>query len=260
MTHPSPIQRAQRRSAVEFVLPVLNEERTLGPSVTRLHAYLSANLAHYDWRILVADNGSTDDTPEVAARLTADLDRVGYLRLEQRGRGRALRHAWLESDADIVSYMDVDLSTDLHSFPRLIQAIEEGYDIAIGSRLSARAKVRRSLKREVISRSYNMMIKSLFFVSFSDAQCGFKAVSRNAAQALVPLVKNNNWFFDTELLIIAAKRGFRIREIPVDCGEDPDSRVKVLRTAWEDFKGLMRLRFGGIPSVPANVMAGRNST
>jgi len=246
--------------AVDIVIPVLNEEKGLPQSMMILSQFLHDNLSRNPWRIVIADNGSTDNTGSVSEMLAQKYPGISYVYIPQRGRGRALRTAWLESDADIVSYMDVDLSTDLNSFPRLIQAIEEGYDIAIGSRLSARAKVRRSLKREVISRSYNMMIKSLFFVSFSDAQCGFKAVSRNAAQALVPLVKNNNWFFDTELLIIAAKRGFRIREIPVDWVEDPDSRVKVLRTAWEDFKGLMRLRFGGIPSVPANVMAGRNST
>lgn len=246
--------------AVDIVIPVLNEEKGLPQSMMILSQFLHDNLSRNPWRIVIADNGSTDNTSSVSEMLAQKYPGISYVYIPQRGRGRALRTAWLESDADIVSYMDVDLSTDLNSFPRLIQAIEEGYDIAIGSRLSARAKVRRSLKREVISRSYNMMIKSLFFVSFSDAQCGFKAVSRNAAQALVPLVKNNNWFFDTELLIIAAKRGFRIREIPVDWVEDPDSRVKVLRTAWEDFKGLMRLRFGGIPSVPANVMAGRNST
>lgn len=246
--------------AVDIVIPVLNEEKGLPQSMMILSQFLHDNLSRNPWRIVIADNGSTDNTGSVSEMLAQKYPGISYVYIPQRGRGRALRTAWLESDADIVSYMDVDLSTDLNSFPRLIQAIEEGYDIAIGSRLSARAKVRRSLKREVISRSYNMMIKSLFFVSFSDAQCGFKAVSRNAAQALVPLVKNNNWFFDTELLIIASKRGFRIREIPVDWVEDPDSRVKVLRTAWEDFKGLMRLRFGGIPSVPANVMAGRNST
>jgi len=246
--------------AVDIVIPVLNEEKGLPQSMMILSQFLHDNLSRNPWRIVIADNGSTDSTRSVSEMLAQKYPGISYVYIPQRGRGRALRTAWLESDADIVSYMDVDLSTDLNSFPGLIQAIEEGYDIAIGSRLSARAKVRRSLKREVISRSYNMMIKSLFFVSFSDAQCGFKAVSRNAAQALVPLVENNNWFFDTELLIIAAKRGFRIREIPVDWVEDPDSRVKVLRTAWEDFKGLMRLRFGGIPSVPANIMAGRNST
>ena len=98
----------------------------MGPSVARLHVYLAENLAQYDWRILVADNGSTDDTPGVAARLTADMDRVGYLRLEQRGRGCALRHSWLESDANILAYMDVDLSTDLDSLPVIIEAIDAG--------------------------------------------------------------------------------------------------------------------------------------
>ena len=248
MTHPSPIQRAQRRSAVEFVLPVLNEERALGPSVTRLHAYLSENLVQYDWRILVADNGSTDDTPEVAARLTADLDRVGYLRLEQRGRGRALRHAWLESDADIMAYMDIDLSTDLAAVPALVEAVDTGgYDIAIGSRLAKGATViGRPPHREFISRCYSLVFRSMFLTGFKDAQCGFKAISRSAARDLVPLVQDLGWFFDSELLIVAEKSGYRILELPVRWTDDADSRVRIVRTAYGDLKGLLRLRFGGL--------------
>ena len=214
-----------------------------------MREYLPSAISN-PWRIVVADNGSEDGTPEIARRLSEEYSDVAWIRLEQRGRGRALRRAWLESDADLVSYMDVDLSTDLSAVAPMVKALEEGYDLAVGSRLAKGARVyRRTLKREVISRSYNLLIKGMFFSSFSDAQCGFKGLTRKAAQALVPNVKDTGWFFDTELLLLAEKRGFRIKDIPVTWTDDPDTRVKVVSTAWGDVKGLMRLRFGGIPKV-----------
>jgi glycosyltransferase involved in cell wall biosynthesis len=185
---------------------------------------------------------------------------VACVHIPQKGRGRALRHVWLESTADIVSYMDVDLSTNLNHLPELIKAIEDGSHIAIGSRLSKGSRVKRSLKREFISRSYSALIRAMFLTPFRDAQCGFKALSRDTVRALVPLVKDNNWFFDSELLIIATRRGFRIKEIPVYWEDDPDSRVRIIRTAWEDIKGLLRLRFGGIPAVPAPGAESRRDT
>ncbi len=242
---------------IDIVIPVLNEEKALPQCVMILSEFLRENLPDNPWRVMIADNGSTDNTRAVSEMLAQRYAGVSYVYIPQRGRGRALRMAWLESNADMVGYMDVDLSTNLGSLPKLVQAIEEGYDIAIGSRLMAGAKTSRSFKRELISRSYNLMVKAMFFVPFQDAQCGFKVLSRHASKALVPLVRNNNWFFDTELLIIASKLGFRIREVPVEWVEDPDSRVKVVKTALEDVKGLLRLRFGGIPPLPAEYAASR---
>ncbi len=238
-------------TSVDVVIPVLNEEQALPRCVEALRTFLGAELSEYQWRVIVADNGSTDGTLAVAQALaTEHPDQVGVLHLDQRGRGLALRHAWLESDRDILSYMDVDLSTELEAFPKLVWAIaEEGYHLAVGNRLAAGSHTERSLKREVISRAYNVLIKVAFRARFPDAQCGFKAISREAVQALVPLVVNNHWFFDTELLIIAEKRGYRIKSIPVTWREDPDSRVNIPRTAMEDLKGLARLRFKGLPRV-----------
>ena len=235
--------------SLDIVIPVLNEERALPLSIPVLHAHLSANFGAYDWRIVIADNGSEDATPEVSQQLSREFSGVTPFRLEQRGRGLALRTAWLASEADIVAYMDVDLSTDLAALHPLVAAIgENGYDIAIGSRLIRGARVeRRPLKREITSRGYSFLFRSMFFTRFRDAQCGFKAVSRRAADSLVPLIENNRWFFDTELLILAQANGFRIHEIPVHWTDDPDTRVKILGTAIEDVKGLLRLRFGGIP-------------
>ena len=165
-----------------------------------------------------------------------------------QGRGNAIRTAWLDSDADIVSYMDVDLATELSFLPHLLESIEaEGYDIAIGSRLTRGARViGRPLRRELIARGYSLLFRSMFRTRFHDAQCGFKAMSSRAARMLLPLVQNNGWFFDTELLLLADKNGFRIKELPVTWADDPDSRVRVVPTAIEDLKGLMRLRLGGL--------------
>jgi hypothetical protein len=167
------------------------------------------------------------------------------VRIERKGRGFALKQTWLASPMDIVSYMDVDLSTGLDAFPRLIRAISsDGYDVAVGSRLAAQSRITRSLKRRVLTRGYNTLIKTLFFTRFSDAQCGFKAVSREAVQRIIPLIEDNNWFFDTELLILAEKMGFRVKDVPVEWVEDTDTRVKIAATVTEDLRGLLRLRTG----------------
>ena len=236
-------------ASVDVVIPVYNEEDALPVSIPRLCEFLEGNLVN-PWRVTIADNASVDGTRGVSETLCRDITGVNYLYLPEKGRGRALRAAWLGSECDFVSYMDVDLSTDLSYFPQLVGSLESGCQVAIGSRLSRGSRVsQRSFKREFTSRSYNKLIWSMFFVGFPDAQCGFKAMTRQAALAIIPHVKNNNWFFDTELLIIAEKRGYRIGVVPVAWEDDPSSTVNVVKTATEDIKGLLRLRFGGIPKV-----------
>ena len=236
-------------STVDIVIPVYNEEEALPRSIRVLAEFLKENLEN-PWQVIIADNASTDNTRAVSETLRDEYPGVTYLFLPQKGRGRALRSAWLDSAADIVCYMDADLSTDLSHLPELINSLDHGYHLAIGSRLSRASKVTRSLKRELISRSYNLVIKAMFLTPFSDAQCGFKAMTRQAAQAIIPHVQDNNWFFDTEILIIAAKRGYRIKSVPVKWDDDPTSTVNVVKTASEDIRGLVRLRLGGIPKVP----------
>jgi glycosyltransferase involved in cell wall biosynthesis len=234
--------------SVEIVVPVYNEERDLEPSVRRLHAYLDGFFP-FPTRITIADNASTDATPGIGARLAAELPGVRYLRLEERGRGRALAAAWSESDADVVAYMDVDLSTGLEALLPLVAPLISGHsDLAIGSRLSAGAHVRRGARREVISRGYNLLLRLALGVRFRDAQCGFKAVRGDVARRLVPLVENRSWFFDTELLVLAERAGLRIHEVPVDWIDDPDSRVDIPATALEDLRGVWRLRRTGASS------------
>ncbi|MDP6667067.1 MAG: glycosyltransferase family 2 protein [Dehalococcoidia bacterium] len=234
-------------ATVDIVIPVLNEEVALPVCLEKLYAFIEQH-PDREWRVVVADNGSTDRTTELATELAGQYKDLSVSRLDQRGRGRALKKAWTESDADVRLYMDVDLSTDLKSLPPLVSGIaDEGYEVAIGSRLTRGSEViDRTLKREITSRGYNILIHMLFpFPGFKDAQCGFKAVSKRTADNLVPLIKDNAWFFDTELLLLAGKNGYGIKEIPVHWEDDPDTRVKIASTVWEDVKGLLRLRFKG---------------
>ena len=194
---------------------------------------------------MIADNGSTDGTGPLARELEAADSRVKALLLTIRGRGLALREAWMRSDADIVSYMDADLSTDLDHLPELMEMVASGRcDVAIGTRLARGAKTKRSLKREVTSRGYVALIRTTFpRMQITDAQCGFKALSREAARAIVPKIENRMWFFDTEMLILAHREGYKICELPVRWDEDPDTKVHIVKTAMEDVRGLLRMRF-----------------
>ena len=226
---------------VEIVVPVHDEEATLELSVRRLHRYLTAEFP-FTWRIVVADNASTDGTALVGARLERELPAVSFLRLERKGRGRALRAAWSLSDAQVVCYMDVDLSTDLRGLLPLVAPLLSGHsDLAIGTRLAHGARVVRGPKREVISRAYNALLRVALRARFSDAQCGFKAVRADVLGDLLPDVRDDGWFFDTELLVSAQRRGLRIHEVPVDWIDDPDSRVRIVRTAVDDLRGVARL-------------------
>ncbi len=226
---------------VEIVIPVYNEERMLATTIHRLHHFLSRQLP-FSWQITIADNASTDCTPEIAEALAASLDGVEVLRLEQKGRGRALRAAWSASRARVVAYMDVDLSTDLHGLLPLLAPLLSGHSqVAIGSRLATGSRVVRGAKRELISRAYNLILRSVLRARFSDAQCGFKAVRGDVVRELLGAVRDEGWFFDTELLVIAQRRGMRIHEVPVDWIDDPDSRVDIVSTALEDLRGVARL-------------------
>jgi putative flippase GtrA len=226
---------------VEIVIPVYNEERALATTVYRLHDFLSRHLP-FSWQITIADNASTDCTPEIAEALADRLDRVHALRLEQKGRGRALRAAWSASPARVVAYMDVDLSTDLRGLHPLLAPVISGHSqLAIGSRLARGSRVARGPKREFISRAYNLILRTVLRARFTDAQCGFKAVRADALAELLPAIRDESWFFDTELLVLAQRRGMRIHEVPVDWIDDPDSRVAIVSTALDDLRGVARL-------------------
>ena len=233
------------RASVDVVLPCYNEVAVLRESVERTLG-LFAQHPRYDWRLVIADNGSNDGTGELARELARQHEQLRALVLTEKGRGIALREAWLGSEADVVSYMDVDLSTDLDHLPDLVGMVAEGgYDVVSGSRLARGSATTRSLKREVISRCYVGIIRAFFpRLRISDAQCGFKAVSRRAVDAVAPGIEDRRWFFDTELLVRAHQAGFRVGELPVRWVEDRDTKVHIVDTALEDIRGLVRLRFG----------------
>lgn len=244
-------------TSVDIVLPVLNEERVVERSVRRLRDHLDG-LPQFDSRIVIADNGSTDDTLRIARWLSATMPGVALLHLKERGRGRALRTAWLTSRADVVAYMDIDLSTDLAAMCPLLELVASGRaDVATGSRLANGASVTRSARRELISRAYNLILRETLGMPVRDAQCGFKALRTSVARELLPAIADNGWFFDTELLARAQHAGCNVREIPVRWVEDRDSRVRIVRTALDDLRGVRRLQREGVRSVTPGLTPSR---
>jgi glycosyltransferase involved in cell wall biosynthesis len=231
-----------RKPSLAAVLPVYNEEVELADSVGKLVQFLDANLQDFEWKVIVADNASTDRTLAIAQDLAAKDPRVAAVHLPQKGRGRAVKYVWTNDPSDIVSYMDLDLSTDLKHFPPLVRSLLNGHDLAIGSRnLPASTVNGRSLFRTITSKSYIFLIRLTFPVHFSDAQCGFKAVTRKVVNALVPKIVDDGWFFDTELLILAEEAGMKIYQEPVTWTDNPGSTVRVWKTVKGDLEGLWRL-------------------
>ncbi|MEV6815030.1 dolichyl-phosphate beta-glucosyltransferase [Micromonospora sp. NPDC051296] len=252
---------AASNPVLDVVVPVYNEEVDLGPCVRRLHAHLGEHFP-YPFRITIADNASLDGTLAVAEALAAELPGVVVRHLAAKGRGRALRTAWSASDAPVLAYLDVDLSTDLAALLPLVAPLISGHsDLAIGTRLARTSRVVRGAKREVISRAYNLLLRGTLAARFSDAQCGFKAIRADVARELLPLVQDTGWFFDTELLVLAQRAGLRIHEVPVDWIDDPDSRVDVVATALADLRGIGRLGrallTGALPLADLRAQLGR---
>ncbi|KRF17095.1 sugar translocase [Nocardioides sp. Soil797] len=236
----SAVEALEPAPVLEVVIPVFNEEAALPRAVESLTRHLAQ--LPWTWQVTIADNASTDATPLVAHRLAHEFAGVRVVRLEEKGRGRALKRVWRESRADVLAYMDVDLSTDLNAVLPLVAPLISGHsDIAVGSRLSRGSRITRGPRRELVSRSYNVILRSTLRAGFRDAQCGFKALRRDVAEVLLPLVEDDTWFFDTELLVLAERSGLRIHEVPVDWVDDPDSRVDVVRTALDDLRGIRRL-------------------
>jgi len=232
-----------KKNKVEITVPAYNEEEELEKHITILAKFCDENLSMYDWHITVADNASTDNTPVIAATLAKKNQRISLLRLEQKGRGRAVKRSWSMSHADFCVYMDLDLSTDLVHLPKLINALKNGYDIAIGSRLAKGSKVEgRTMLREITSRTLNFFFIQLFFKThFTDAQCGFKSVTKNVVENLIPKIQDNSWFFDGELLIVGEKSGYKIYEEPVHWVDNPGSTVRLMATIFGDIKAISRL-------------------
>jgi glycosyltransferase involved in cell wall biosynthesis len=235
-------QPVPQAPVLDIAIPVYNEERVLERSLRAVHAHVRARIP-FPTRLTIVDNASDDGTRLIGMRLATELEGVRFIHLAERGRGRALRSAWMSSDARVLAYMDVDLSTSLDSLGTLIAPLLSGSsDITIGSRRVPGARVSRSAERAVISRAYNLLLRSVLHTRFRDAQCGFKAIRAEVARHLLPAVRDQGWFFDTELLVVAQRDGFRIHEVPVEWIEDPDSRVNIPRTVLTDLRGVLRMR------------------
>ena len=230
-------------NSVEITVPVYNEEKELEKHITVLHDFCAKNLKSYDWHITIADNASTDNTPIIASAIEKNNPKISNFRLEQKGRGRAVKRVWAESGKDLCVYMDLDLSTDLVHLPKLLWALQNGYDLAIGSRLAKGARVvGRTFLRELTSRALNFFFIQFFFnTHFTDAQCGFKGVTKKIVEKLIPKIKDNDWFFDGELLIVAEKSGYKIYEEPVHWVDNPGSTVRLISTISGDLKAIVRL-------------------
>jgi hypothetical protein len=229
------------RPLVDVVVPVYNEESQIESSIRSLRRFLDEEFPFLAV-ITIVDNGSSDSTRSIATRLSSEMSGVRTLCLPDKGRGRALRAAWSVTDADVVAYMDVDLSTSLDALLPLVAPLLSGHsDLAIGTRLATGSRVVRGAKRELISRTYNLLLRVALQNGFSDAQCGFKAIRKDVARRLLPFVDDEAWFFDTELLVLAERSGLRIHEVPVDWVDDPDSRVNIVSTAAADLRGVARL-------------------
>ncbi|GBD96581.1 MAG TPA: glycosyltransferase [Nitrospirae bacterium] len=235
------IVRKDRSSAL-VVLPVYNEEKALRQSVKTLTSFLS-DYDRYNWKIVIADNNSQDSTGEIGRELEKENPIVQYLHIPRKGRGIALRTAWEQTDCDFVSYMDIDLSTGLDALIRAVDLLNKGADIVVGNRLDKTSNVKRCLKREFVSRSYNLVIKTALGTHFQDAHCGFKTGRREVVQKILPYIEDNEWFFDTEFLFYGEKLGHGIVEIPVTWVEDQDTKAKIFKDAYDDLRGLYRLRF-----------------
>jgi glycosyltransferase involved in cell wall biosynthesis len=232
----------EKRLSALVVLPVYNEEKSLRSGVQTLTAFLQ-NYDRYEWKIVIADNNSRDRTGEIGRELAGEYQHVEYLYIPRKGRGIALRTAWGQSDCDFVSYMDIDLSTGLDALVSAIDILNEGEDIVVGNRLDKSSKIERCFKREIVSRSYNVIIKLSLGTHFKDAHCGFKTGRREVIKKLLPYIADNEWFFDTEILFYAEKLGYRIKQIPVVWKEDLDTKAKIFKDAYDDLRGLYRLRF-----------------
>ena len=238
---PAPLAPAAPQ--IDVVVPVLDEEATLERSVRRLHRYLSSEFP-FTWRIVIADNASTDATPAIAARLHDELPGVDAPAARPQGpRPRAARRLVGEPGPRRLLHGRRPLDRPARAAAARRAAALAGTPTSRSARASRTARASSAApRRELISRGYNRILHAALRARFSDAQCGFKAVRRDVLDPLLADVRDDGWFFDTELLVLAQRRGLRIHEVPVDWVDDPDSRVDVVRTAIDDLKGVARLR------------------
>lgn len=228
---------------VLITIPVYNEEIDIPKNIPILYDFCEKNLQNYDWKIVIVDNMSKDTTWLKIQELSKKYpEKINGLKLDKKGRGWALRNAWKASQAEYVSYMDVDLSSDINYFPKMLALLDNGYDMIAGSRNKKQSQViGRKLLRKIISKTYIALVKIIHQTKLSDTQCGFKALRRESFLKIEPLIKNNLWFFDSEMIIIMEKAGFKVADIPIRWVDDHNTTIKIMKDSWEEFSGLVRL-------------------
>lgn len=237
----------QEKKTFDITIPVLNEEETLEKNVRILHAFISSHFPDKKiWNIIIADNGSTDRTAEIALQLGKELPEVKLVKVPEKGVGLALKTSWSQSQADIVGYMDLDLATDLPHFLEAYEALAENdFDIVYATRLHRKSEViNRPLKREISSRVFNLMVKLYLGTRFSDGQCGFKWLKRSVLPTLLENgLQDNGWFFSTELVTVGEWQGLKICELPVKWTDDISStKVKIIPLAKRYIRNMQELK------------------
>lgn len=234
---------------IDFCLPVYNEEKIMKGSVVRLLEFCQSQNWNFNWQIALLINGSRDQSLEIARQLAErHPDRIVCFDYPEAGRGRALKKYYLASQADILTYMDIDLAVSLDNIQPLIDPIICGQaDMVIGSRLLPESRIKRSFIRELSSQSYNYLSRIILGHKFSDMQCGFKAVKTESFKKLSPFITDTQWFFDTEMIAFGHLFDYRIKEIPVDWSEnrwdERKSKVKMFRDSFKFFINLLDLKF-----------------
>ena len=233
---------------VEICLPIYNEEKILEKNVNTLINYCLEKNFGFDWKIVIVINGSKDGSLKISQSLKEKFPAlIDYVNFEDPGRGQALKKYWGKSEADIVTYMDIDLAVSLNHLDDLIwQIIEDQTDLTIGSRLLPESKIKRSFIRELSSQTYNFLSRVILGHNFSDMQCGFKAIRKKSLEKIIEHLQEQKWFFDTELILFAKQNGLRIKELPVDWSEnrydERKSKVNLLKDSLKFFYNLIRLK------------------
>lgn len=231
---------------IDVLLPIYNEEKILDANIRLLFGYCQHHLAG-DWQLMLIINGSVDQSLTIAENLAQEFEQIKIINLPTGGKGQALKTGLQYSTAEVAVYMDIDLAVALSALPPLISLVAENKGaLAIGSRLLPASQTERSWLRNYSSKLYNWLANTLLRCQISDWQCGFKAMNLDVRQAVVPLIQDNYWFFDTELIALAQKNNLRIAELPVSWSENRyavrQSKIRPIRDGFIFLKNLWQLK------------------
>ncbi|NLG83244.1 MAG: glycosyltransferase family 2 protein [Firmicutes bacterium] len=229
---------------LSIVIPAYNEEERLPKTLDRIIAYFG-RLGQKDYEIVVVDDGSTDNTLALAQNYAARYPQITVVTNgTNRGKGYSVRHGLLVARGRIRLFSDSDLSTPIEETFKLLARLEEGYDLAIGSRYSPDANLVRSqpFYRRILRFGFNLLVRLITGLKYYDTQCGFKALTKESAELIAPRLSIPGFGFDPELLWIAERFGLRVAEVGVTWVDDRRSKVRPLRDAWRMFLDLIRIR------------------